>query len=533
MSQQSIIDISFEGGLDITSNAIQLYNTPGAATELQNFESSIYGGYRRINGYTMFGDTQPAGTASEIFGVIPYADGVVACQGTSIYFSTDGTTWEVINKDLSTPGNLAALQAATELPRNSQGRCQFSIYYGASEYGILLISDGVNEVGYFQIVGIGGARTFQYKELGTATAAPQAPHFSTIYKERLVLAGDSTFPNQVFWSNRYEVDSFTGASAGFVDIGEKITAIKSFRERLFIFSRNSIFVLDNIDGAPSLQPVTTNIGCLCGFSIQEIGGDIIFLAPDGIRTLGATSRIGDVALSIVSSKITPIVNDIVATIATSGCVSSTVIREKNQYRLFYSIQGNQPSGQKGIIGTLKVSQTGGLTWEWSETLGLEVTALSSKIQSNSTEDIYHGGYDGYIYLHDSGNDFNGTAINARFKTPDIHYGNVAVRKTIHAVNLTMRSEGSTTLWLDLLYNFGSSLTHNPDRYTLNTVSAGALIGSMIIGSFTLGSELLPSERVLVEGGGYSNSFRFSTEDSDAPYTLNGMSVEFVSSNKLR
>lgn len=533
MGQQSIIDISFEGGLDITSNAIQLYETPGAATELVNYESSIYGGYRRINGKTKFGTTQPAGVASEILGVAKYADGVVACQGTSIYYSEDGITWYVINKDLSAGGDLAALIAATELPRNSQGKCQFSNYQGNTDYGILLITDGVNEVGYFQITGTGGSRIFTYKELGPATAAPQAPRYSTIYKERLVLADDVTYPNQVFWSNRYTVDSFTGASAGVVDVGEPITGIKSFRERLFIFTRNSIFTFDNIDGAPTLQPVTRNIGCLCGFSIQEIGGDLIFIASDGLRTLGATSRIGDVSLSVVSNKITPIIRDITANIASYGCVSSVVIREKNQYRLFYPISGGAISGQKGIIGTLKTNSVGALEWEWSETIGLEVTSISSQVNPNSSEILYHGDSTGYVFLHDIGNDFDGTPIPARFKTPDTHYGNVAVRKTIHALNLTMRSEGSTTLWLDLVYNFGSNQVHNPDRYTLETVTAGSLIGTMVLGSFTLGAELLPSERVLVEGGGFSNSFKFSTEDSEAPYTLNGMSVEFVSTNKLR
>ena len=44
--------ITVAGGLDLVSSSHALFRTPGAATILENFESSTTGGYRRINGYT-------------------------------------------------------------------------------------------------------------------------------------------------------------------------------------------------------------------------------------------------------------------------------------------------------------------------------------------------------------------------------------------------------------------------------------------------------------------------------------------------
>ena len=163
MSAKGTIDISFEGGLDLTSNTTQLWQTPGAATKLQNFESSIYGGYRRINGHTRFGGdsaTNPDGTTDEILGVLPYSDGVIACQGTGIYFSTDGITWLQINKDLSAGGDAAALAAASALPRTSQGRNQFTTYEANEEYGIITFSDGKNKVGHFKITYTGVRKNY-------------------------------------------------------------------------------------------------------------------------------------------------------------------------------------------------------------------------------------------------------------------------------------------------------------------------------------------------------------------------------------
>ena len=95
--------ITVAGGLDLVSSSHALFRTPGAATILENFESSTTGGYRRINGYTKWGAgsaTVPSGVATDsIEGIVSYANGVVACQGANIYWSSDGITWLQVNKD--------------------------------------------------------------------------------------------------------------------------------------------------------------------------------------------------------------------------------------------------------------------------------------------------------------------------------------------------------------------------------------------------------------------------------------------------
>ena len=51
MGQEQGVAISIAGGLDKTSSSFDLFKTPGAATRLKNFEASIHGGYRRVDGY--------------------------------------------------------------------------------------------------------------------------------------------------------------------------------------------------------------------------------------------------------------------------------------------------------------------------------------------------------------------------------------------------------------------------------------------------------------------------------------------------
>ena len=59
--------ITVAGGLDLVSSSHALFRTPGAATILENFESSTTGGYRRVSGYSKFGGYEGNGNADGAF----------------------------------------------------------------------------------------------------------------------------------------------------------------------------------------------------------------------------------------------------------------------------------------------------------------------------------------------------------------------------------------------------------------------------------------------------------------------------------
>ena len=59
-----------------------------------------------------------------------------------------------------------------------------------------------------------------------------------------------------------------------------------------------------------LSEVANNTGCIATDSVIEIGGDILFLAADGIRPIQGTARIGDVELQTVSKPIQQILREV-------------------------------------------------------------------------------------------------------------------------------------------------------------------------------------------------------------------------------
>lgn len=602
--------IPLGGGLDLASSSFDLLKTPGAATRLKNFESSPFGGYRRVAGYRKFvssgvlsisvtaggsnyssaptviisdpegrgtgatatavltagvvtsvtvdvagsgyettpnisfsggggtgatatasitAATKPTGASTPILGIYPYIDGKIVVQDTGIYFSTDGTDWIQVNKANASGGlteaNLA-LEAA--LPRTSQGKSTFELFDGAYENGAITICDGVNQPAHFYITDVGGTRKYYYKEIDTSELNYQ-PLYQDIYLERLVVSGDSANPNIVVWFDRYSNTNATGASSGEVNVGDHVTGIKVFRNKLIVFAKNSIHQLQGLDDGAALIPISRNIGCIDGGSIQEIGGDLIFLSPDGFRNIAGTSKIDDIALTNISNKILPKVRDIVNNLQVYD-ISSTVLRDKGQYRFYYTDSTKANNLQKGLTGTFKISTEGAVYWEWSEVEGIPGYSVYTGYDSNKVQQSFIGDYQGNIYRHDAGNSFDGTSISAEYKSPDMDYGDIGIRKTLYLLKLSIKPEGTQTtpqVYLSIKYDYEDPNVQQPSSYYLGDLLSPAVFGSAVFGTAKFGSPEVPVNSVNVEGSGFSNSFRFFSKDNSDPYSIQGLYVQFL------
>ena len=533
MARSQPFTVACEGGLVTASNQIDLLRRPGVATELENFEVSIEGGYRRISGFKKFGEgsaTQPTGGATTIQGVFPYADGVIACAGTDIYFSNDGITWLQINK-LSAGGgdNYSTFTGKSATARTGQGQCQFVLFEGADfDYGEVIIADGANKPWAFRMEGTGAlnTRTFFTEEI--TVDGTNGVKYITIHDHHLIAAGVENNLNTVYYSVYNDPNNFTGSGAGSVTISDQVQGIKGFRTDLIVFAENSIHKLININDSSNIRidPITESIGCLSGYSIQEIGGDLIFLAPDGLRTVAGTARIGDVELGTVSKAIQPIMREVAENI-NNFQITSIVLREKSQYRLFYSNVNAVASGQKGIIGTLRPNG-----FEWSETKGLEVTEIGSGFDTNGVEKYYHGNNSGYVFIHDSGDDFDGTAILARYATPDYDYGDLGTLKTLHYLKVSIAAEGLVTPEVQVKFDYNSGDVPQPaSNYSLGTVNPSSIFGSAVFGTNIFGASASPMLRTPLQGSGTSNNFTVITNDSKSPYRINGLYVDYIPSGR--
>ena len=535
MAASQPFGLSCKGGLNTNLNQFEMLSQPGQAVKLRNFEVDPDGGYRRINGFTQLGDGTRPNSANDIIGLSVYADGVIACSGTNIYFSLDGDSWLQINKDSVASGgdNYTAFTGRSTLVRTSQSLATFALYEGDTTYGEIIITDrgsGVKPM-YFKMTGSGAlsGRTYFCKEITVSSSV--YPKYCVVHDKHLVVGGAATAPNTIYYSGTSDIDDFTSSGSGSIVLDDKVVGLKSFRDDLIIFCLTSIYKLENINNSSTITitPITKNVGCLDGSSIQEIGRDLVFLSSDGIRTVAGTARIGDVELGSVSRQIQSLVSSLASNINTYR-ISSTVLRGKSQYRLFYSTSTGSTSTSKGFIGTLTPNG-----FEWSETLGIQAHAITSGLDNDGVEQIYHGDKDGYVYNHDTGSSFTpaGTDTNivAEYETPNLDFGDAGTRKTLQYVKMSLSPEGDVQPTLRVRYDYEDVNIPQPGDYELDSISLPSIFGTGVFNTAVFGASNDPMVRQAVQGSGHACNFRIFSDDQKPSYAINGMYIDYVPSGR--
>ena len=220
--------------------------------------------------------------------------------------------------------------------RTSAGRYDFTVYnFNNTEK--LAFADGVNRASIYD-----GSSVTDIN----ATGAPSDPESIAVFKNHMFFAGMSANPQEIVFSAPFTETSFSTANgAGSIKVDSAVVKLVTFRDSLFIFCEDQIHQLQGSSIADFvLKPVTRRIGCVDRFSVQELGGDIVYLAPDGLlRTLAGTAKIGDVELGTVSKQIQ---DRLLLRNISLDRISSVVIRNKSQYRIFFAadnaIEGSAP-----------------------------------------------------------------------------------------------------------------------------------------------------------------------------------------------
>ena len=261
--------------------------------------------------------------------------------------------------------------------------------------------------------------------------APSAPSLVAAFNNHLFLAGDPSEPHNLYFSA--PIDETNWADGGVVNVGFEVVQLKTFRNEMYIFGRNNIKRLVGDNRANfDLQTVTSNLGCVAPDSVAEFNGEILFLAPDGIRPVTGTDRIGDIELATLSKPIQSIFEDYTAN-EDLATMTTVVLKKKSQFRLFFTDQDSL-----GIIGAIRRSGQGGAGFEFSQLVGVSVNCADSGYIGED-EFVIHGDSVGYVFRQEVGNDFDGRDIFSLFQTPFIYMDDPAIRKSFYDVDTYMRS----------------------------------------------------------------------------------------------
>ena len=490
--------VSLGGGLILDRDDLSL--PPGSAITLQNFEPSVQGGYRRLSGTSKWNSNQVNGS-EKILGLQIFNNGVVAAAGNVVTFATSGSTYSTIGT------------------RTSAGRYKFDIFNFNNTEKLIMVDD-VNQAATYD------GSTYS---LINTTGAPADPASVAVFQNHVFFAGMSSNPQELVFSSPLGETDFSAANgAGSLSVPTNIVALKVFREILYVFGQDKIFKIsgDNIANF-RVDSVTQTLGCADGFSVQELGGDLLFLSLDGLRTIAGTERIGDVELGTVSKTIQRRITEIVGK---TDNITSAIVRSKSQYRLFYPSNSGVVNASLGIIATLKRNpSTGGIGFEFADIKGIKPSAMSSGFISGK-EVVLEGGYDGYVRQQESTTDtFDGDNVIAIYRSPDLSLGDAGLRKLMQRVVLNYEVEGTIEAKLRVRYDADSQDVPQPAEFDLSSPGGIAQYGgtSSTYASAVYGSSGNPVFRKAVEGSGFLVAVRVNHDSSNSPFTLHSYQLEFT------
>jgi len=479
------------GGLVLDLSTFDMQ--PGMALELQNFEPDIKGGYRRISGYSKWNSNivpQDASSSEKVLMSAYFKGKVIAARGGKIHEAGKTGSWTQIDTGRTGAGKYT----------------HFRYNLGGTDF--IVFADGANHASKYD-----GTTVTDLNSSG----APTNPKFVVGHQEALFFAGMSASPQEVVYTTNQTDDNFdVGAGAGSFQVDSVITGLFPFRDQLFIFCEERIFKLvGNTQADFNLLPVTREIGCVNGATIKEVGGDLIFLGPDGLRTVAGTEKIGDVELGTISRQVQPRFEGLTDV----DEFDSVVVPDKTQYRIFFSNANITRANTTGVAAVRKQA------YEFADIRGIRPSSTDSVVDEGESI-VLHGEYDGYVYRQEQGNDFDGNTITGKYRSPDLSLGDAGIRKNFQRVIINYAPEAAVNADLFVRYDYESPEVPRPAAYPFDTATVVAVYGTSVYGTATYGGQSNPLVRQPIEGSGFAVALRVNDRGVSAPYSLKGFQLEF-------
>ena len=476
---------ALSGGLDLISPALQM--PPGKAILAQNYECAMTGGYRRIDGYTIY-DGRSNGThlavagSGPIRGVWEYNNVVYAFRNNA------GGSACVMHK--STSSGWAVVSTPTLSPN---GNFEFINHNFTGHSGSLKMfgCDGINKA--FQFNGT----TLSFLTTGMTTDTPS--HIG-VHKNHLFLSFTGGSVQHSGVGNPASWSLVTGA--GEIGIGTEVTGFSSMKgDSLAITGRNQISILYGASASDwNLKLFSPAIGAVARTNGQ-MDSDLYFFNGDDLSSLTATQAFGDFESASVSAVVKPFIDA-----RKSNTVGATVNRDKNQYRLFFD-------DKSVLVGTIINRQVVGFT-----TWRLEHTP------SFITEK-YMGCTDGSVMYMDNGVSFNGTAIQSYLRLPFTSFNTPHRKKRFRKATLELEAGSQATFDYLADYDYGSGGSSSGAQATV--YGGGGFWDVANWNNFVWSSAVVASAEAYLNGSGMNISLLIvHSSATDPAFTLQGVQLNY-------
>lgn len=304
--------------------------------------------------------------------------------------------------------------------------------------------------------------------------------FIEVWNRRLWLV-PSSHPNRLHYSALGNPESW----GSFIEIdhndGDIITGIYATRENLFIFKRRKIYRIETGIGGKintddtgwSVQKVADNVGCVSGYTIQNILNDLVFLSDEGVQSLRAVQEFGSFNVIPLSRKIKELLQFNKNIDTYSSCVFSFL----SQYYLTLT---DSPTGVvNNVIYVMDYKRLlqGQPRWFKFKLLNYPASALASSFNITTQEEQILLGSDtpnfdvlrrrSFTKLYNDGND----AIYKEFKSKVFSLGDSFNDKEFHRTGyLISFTQNNCNVTFECRFDEDDNLTRSNSINYANSIS---------------------------------------------------------------
>lgn len=488
-------DNILNGGLNTTGGPLSLGNNE--SPDLQNIDFNKFGSIQSRNGYTALNTSAITNT--------PQSDGLhwfeFVTSGVLTTFAinvADGKlfkmddldgTWDDITGGLTiTAGN----------------HCDFENFLNK-----VYITNNADPVFEWDGSGNGAAMTVPTG----LTDARFVKQFNNFLFLANVLVSGTRHSSRIYWSNIKDTGTWTDTD--FIDIsqddGQEITGFRVLSDRLVIFKSRSIYNLffTGDSDVPFILPgggkSNSEVGCVGGFSIQEVNNGLVFLSYDGFYFYDGKNSFK------ISERIDETVNGMNLTRLTQA--RSMVQKTKNRYFCSLPISGSTTNNRV-------------LVWDffnnaWSIYVGLAASSMATFYVSVNEERTYFGDYSGFVYRSDTGTSDNplnvSTAFDSYYYTNWRNFQDLVDQKGVPQVNIYFQNSNAI-LTFAYSYNF-----ENTDQFTqtFSLATSTDVYGTGVFGTATYAGTGGDTERRDLTGRGRVVRFKFQNSTIDETFIIDG------------
>jgi hypothetical protein len=251
------------------------------------------------------------------------------------------------------------------------------------------------------------------------------------------------------------------------------------------------------------------------YTAQHIGR-AVYMDDLGIRTLTTTDAFGDFRMSTITQSVEPLfrAKRKVGTVPTA----SIRVRGKDQYRIFFS----DMSGLTIYFGRKHPEI---MPFNLGKTVRV---ASSCECAISSSEHLFFGGDDGFVYRLDSGTSFDGEEVSAFLRLPFNHLGAPTQRKNWKKATLELDAGATTQLGILAEFSYGDPNQPGANQADFTVRGGGGFWDEALWDEFFWSSPYSGTAEAYIPGLGRNVSIGIvSNEIYNTPHTIHGLTLHWT------